>query len=106
MTVKVVTDSLSDITSDMAKELGITVVPVYVRFGKEVYRDRVEITTEEFYRRLVHDAAFPTTTQPTPKDFLDVYNKLAKETDEILVVNLFQQAERDLSVGTAGERHV
>jgi len=88
MTVKVVTDSLSDITSDIAGELGITVVPVYVRFGEEVYRDRVEITTEEFYRRLVNDTAFPSTTQPTPKDFLDVYTKLAEETDEILVITL------------------
>jgi DegV family protein with EDD domain len=88
MTVKVVTDSLSDITADMAKELGITVVPVYVRFGKEVYRDRVEITTDEFYYRLTHDTNWPTTTQPTPNDFVKVYNKLAEETDEILVVTL------------------
>jgi len=86
MTVKVVTDSLSDITSDMAEELGITVVPLYVRFGKEVYRDRVEITTEEFYRRLVNDATLPSTTQPTPNDFAEVYKNLAKETDEILVI--------------------
>jgi DegV family protein with EDD domain len=86
MTLKIVTDSLSDITSDVAEELGITVVPLYVRFGEDVYRDRVEITTEEFYHRLVHDDVFPSTTQPTPKDFLDVYDKLAEETDEILVI--------------------
>ena len=88
MTIKIITDSLSDLTSDMAQELGVTVVPVYVRFGEEVYRDRVEITTEEFYRRLVQSTVLPTTTQPPPGDFLDVYNKLAKETDEILVVTL------------------
>jgi DegV family protein with EDD domain len=88
MAVKIVTDSLSDITPDLAQELGITLVPVYVRFGEEVYRDRVEITTEEFYRRLVHDTTFPTTTQPPPSDFAAVYNKLAKETGEILVVTL------------------
>ena len=88
MTVKIVTDSLSDITSDMAEELGITVVPVYVRFGEEVYRDRIEITTDEFYHRLVHDSTWPTTTQPTPGDFINVYNKLAEGTDEILVVTL------------------
>jgi len=86
MAVKIVTDSLSDITGDLAEELGLTVVPLYVRFGEEVYRDRVEMTTDEFYRRLVHDAASPTTTQPPPGDFVNVYNKLAKETDEILVV--------------------
>ncbi len=85
MTVKIVTDSLSDITDDMAQELGITVVPLYVRFGEEVYRDRVEITTDEFYHKLVHGATFPTTTQPPPGDFIEVYKKLARETDEILV---------------------
>ena len=86
MTVKIVTDSLSDIAGDLVGELGITVVPLYVRFGETVYKDRVEITTEEFYRRLVSEAALPSTTQPTPNDFLEVYNALAKETDEILVI--------------------
>ncbi len=88
MSVKIVTDSLSDITSDIAKGLDITVVPVYVRFGEQVYRDRVEMTTEEFYQRLVRSTVLPTTTQPPPGDFLEVYQKLAKETDEILVVTL------------------
>jgi len=88
MTVKIVTDSLSDITSDIAQWLGITVVPVYVRFGKEVYRDRIEMTTDNFYHRLTHGNIWPTTTQPTPGDFLNTYNKLAEETDEILVVTL------------------
>jgi DegV family protein with EDD domain len=86
MAVKIVTDSLSDITDDLARELGVTVVPLYVRFGEEVYRDRVEITTDEFYHKLVHGDTLPTTTQPSPGDFLNVYSKLAKETDEILVV--------------------
>jgi len=86
MTVKIVTDTLSDITGDLVAELGITVVPLYVRFGEEIYRDRVEITTEEFYRRLVSVATLPSTTQPTPNDFAEVYKNLAKETDEILVI--------------------
>lgn len=88
MVVKIVTDSLSDITGDLAQELGVTVVPVYVRFGEAVYRDRVEMTTEQFYHRLVHDATFPTTTQPSPGDFVSVYKELVKETDEILVITL------------------
>jgi len=88
MTVKIVTDSLSDITSDIAEGLGVTVVPVYVRFGEEVYRDRVEMTTDEFYQRLAYGNIWPTTTQPTPNDFAIVYNRLAEETDNILVVTL------------------
>jgi len=86
MAVKIVTDTLSDITSDLAGELGITVVPLYVRFGESIYKDRVEITSEEFYRRLVSEPKLPSTTQPTPNDFIQVYETLAKETDEILVV--------------------
>jgi len=88
MTVKIVTDSLSDITSDLAKELGVTVVPLTVLFGHETFLDRVTMTTEEFYRRLANDTVWPTTTQPTPAAFLEVYNSLAKETDEILVITL------------------
>jgi DegV family protein with EDD domain len=86
MTVKIVTDTLSDITSDLATELGVTVVPLYVRFGEQIYRDRVEITSEEFYQRLVTETTLPSTTQPTPGDFTEVYNSLAAETDEILVI--------------------
>jgi DegV family protein with EDD domain len=86
MVVKIVTDTLSDITENLAAELGVTVVPLYVRFGEEMFRDRVDITSEEFYHRLVSESALPSTTQPTPHDFLEVYKKLAAETDEILVI--------------------
>lgn len=88
MTVKIITDTLSDITDDLAKELDLAVVPLYVRFGEEIFRDRVEITTEEFYRRLVYESTLPSTTQPTPHDFAEVYGKLAEETDEILVITI------------------
>jgi DegV family protein with EDD domain len=86
MAVKIVTDSTSDITSDLAQEKGITVVPLTVTFGHESFLDRVEISTDEFYRRLTSEDIFPTTTQPSPGAFADVYNKLAEETNEILVV--------------------
>jgi DegV family protein with EDD domain len=86
MTVKIVTDSLTDITGDLITQLGITVVPLYVRFGEEVYRDRVDITSEDFYRRLVAAPKLPSTTQPTPNDFAEVFQKLSQETDEILVI--------------------
>jgi DegV family protein with EDD domain len=86
MTVKIVTDTLSDITGDLAAKLDITVIPLYVRFGEEIYRDRIDITSEDFYRRLVNEPKLPSTTQPTPNDFAEVYKKLAAETDEILVV--------------------
>jgi DegV family protein with EDD domain len=88
MSVKIITDSLSDITEDIIGDLDITIVPLTVLFGRETYIDRVTITTEEFYRRLITQNVFPTTTQPTPQAFADVYNRLAEETDEILVITL------------------
>ncbi len=88
MTVKIVTDTLSDITADLASQLGITVIPLYVRFGETIYRDRIDITSEDFYRRLVNEPKLPSTTQPSPNDFLEVYKKLAEETDEILVISI------------------
>ncbi|GAH68837.1 unnamed protein product, partial [marine sediment metagenome] len=52
MTVKVVTDSTADLPPQIAEELGITVVPVYLRFGEKVYRDGVDISQDEFYQKL------------------------------------------------------
>jgi DegV family protein with EDD domain len=88
MTVKIVTDSLADMTSDIAQKLGVTVVPLTVLFGREAFLDRVTMTSDEFYHRLIHGNVWPTTTQPTPAAFAEVYNKLAEETDEILVITL------------------
>ena len=77
MTVKIVTDSVSDLPSEVAKELGITVIPLNVRFGEEVYRDGIDMTTEQFYHRLVHDKTFPVTSVPSPATFAEAYDKLA-----------------------------
>jgi DegV family protein with EDD domain len=86
MAIKIVTDSTSDITGELAQKLGVTVVPLTVSFGHESFLDRVDITTDEFYRRLSQESIFPTTTQPAPGAFAEVYDRLAKETDEILVI--------------------
>ncbi len=88
MAVKIVTDSTADLPPGIAEELGISVVPLYVRFGDKLYRDRVDISEDEFYDRLVHDPVHPGTSQPTPQDFAVVYKKLAKEADGILSVHI------------------
>ena len=88
MTVKIVTDSTADLPVLLAQELGITVVPVYVRFGQKVYRDRVDISETEFYQKLVESPVHPTTSQPSPADFADVYKKLSREADEIVSIQV------------------
>jgi len=86
--VKVVTDSTSDIPPEVLQDLDISVVPLYVVFGDKTYRDRVDIGEEDFYRRLTTELALPTTSVPSPRDFADVYNRLAEGTDEIISIHL------------------
>jgi DegV family protein with EDD domain len=88
LTIKIVTDSTADLPLQLANELGITVVPVYLRFGDEVYRDRVDISEDEFYQRLLHDPIHPSTMQPSPQDFVHVYDGLAQETDGIISIHV------------------
>jgi DegV family protein with EDD domain len=88
MTVKIVTDSIADLPSQVVQELGITVVPLHIRFGTEVYRDGIDLTADRFYDMLVHNKALPVTSVPSPGAFAETYNKLAEETEEILVITL------------------
>jgi DegV family protein with EDD domain len=88
MPVKIVTDSTSDLKPHIADPLGITVVPLYIHFGTESYLDGVDLTTEEFYRKLASSKTLPTTAVPSPASFAQVYDKLARETDEIVVISL------------------
>lgn len=88
MTVKVVTDSTADLPPQIAEELGITVVPVYLRFGEKVYRDGVDISQDEFYQKLVEGPIHPSTSQPTPADFTEVYQKLSQEADGIVSIQV------------------
>ena len=88
MTIKIVTDSTADLPSILTEELDITVVPVYLRFGEEVYRDRVDISEEEFYQRLLHDPVHPNTTQPSPQDFANVYDELGQQADGIISIHV------------------
>ncbi len=86
MTVKIVTDSVADLPPQVVEELGITVIPLNVRFGTEVYRDGIDLTAEQFYHKLQHSKDLPVTSVPTPASFAEAYDKLAEETDEILVI--------------------
>lgn len=88
MTVKIVTDSTSDIALELAQRLGITIVPIYVHFGDKTYRDQVDIDTDDFYHKLETGHIHPRTSAPSPGDFIKVFKKLAQETNEILSIHL------------------
>lgn len=86
--VAVVTDSTADIPPELIAEHDIHVVPLAVRIGGQVYRDRVTITPREFMRRLVETGEFPTTSQPSVGEFQDLYDELAADHDGIISIHL------------------
>ena len=87
MTVRVVTDSACDVLTQLAQELGITVVPIYVVFGDKSFRDRVDLMEDELYDELVLNAVSRSTSVPSPNDFAEVHNRLAEDTDEIISIH-------------------
>ena len=90
--IAIVTDSTCDIPAHWLKQYQITVVPMTLIFGDEQYLDGVQITSEEFYARLANSPIHPTTSQPAPEIFLDVFKKAAAEGAEEIVTMTISSA--------------
>ena len=88
MTVRVVTDSTSDLPKDAAESLGVTVVAQNVHFGTETYKDNVTITPEDFYTMLAESPELPKTSQASPGDFKAVYDEIGADADGIVSVHV------------------
>ena len=88
MSVRIVTDSTSDLPPEICRELDITVVPLTVNFGDTGYRDGVDLSTDEFYKKLIASDKLPTTSQPSAGAFAEAYKDVAKGTDEILSIHI------------------
>jgi len=86
--VAIVADSVADLPPQVAEEFEITVVPLTVRFGTELYRDGIDISSDQFYDRLGTSKALPATSVPPPAAFGDAYDKLTEQTNEILVITV------------------
>jgi DegV family protein with EDD domain len=86
--VRVVTDSTADIPAALAEELGITMIPALVTFGRETFRDGVDLSREDFYARLASSRELPSTAAPSIAVYEEVYERLAGETDEIFSIHL------------------
>lgn len=88
MKIKVITDSTSDIPHDVAEKLDIRVVPIYVRFGENTYRDGIDISSDQFYSMLTSSAVHPATSQPTPEDFTNTYKEYSDTYDGIVSIHI------------------
>ena len=88
MSVKFVIDSASDILPAEAAELGVTVLPLTVTFGTDVYYDGVDLTHREFFEKLAQSATLPTTSQIPPAQFADCCEALVAEGHTVVIITV------------------
>lgn len=86
--VKIVTDSTSDVPPHLLRELDIEVIPLYINFGNDTYRDGIDIATESFSRLIAENREYPTTSAPPTIVFDQTYRRLARSYDGIISIHL------------------
>jgi DegV family protein with EDD domain len=84
--VAVVTDSTSDLEPGRAQALDIDVVPLFVVWNGQSYRDNIDLTRAQFYEKLASEATLPTTSQPTPQMFADAFKPNVGRGDPIVCI--------------------
>ena len=87
-TFAVVTDSTADLPAEWRERYAIEVVPLKVLFGKDTFRDGVDMTSDEFFTRLAASSALPTTSAPSPGEFAEAYRRLAKDHDGCISIHI------------------
>jgi len=83
--VHIVTDSTADIPKKLVEQYNITVVPLKVHFSEQTYLDGVTIQASEFYDKLQQSSVLPKTSQPTPMEFMNIYNSIVKDSDDVII---------------------
>ncbi|MGE5561205.1 MAG: DegV family protein [Chloroflexota bacterium] len=89
--IRVVVDSSASLPRAIADRLGITVVPIQIQCGSESYRENIDLTAADFYRRL-ETADVLTTSQPTPASFIEAYGRLTNEDQAASIISLHVSA--------------
>ncbi|WP_010269753.1 DegV family protein [Paenibacillus senegalensis] len=90
--IRIVTDSTADIPAEIREKLGISMVPLKVHFDKETYIDSVTIQADEFYKKLAAFSGLPTTSQPSPVDFVDIYKDILKDDPDTHIISIHLSA--------------
>jgi DegV family protein with EDD domain len=89
--VAIVTDSTADLPSQLVKSRGITIVPLTLNFEGRSLLDGVDIKPSEFYRKLPNATTHPTTSQPAPGRFAEVYSELLNDHSEIVSIHISEK---------------
>ncbi len=99
MTIRIITDSTCDLPENIVQELGISVIPLKVLFGEEVYRDGIDLTNQEFYGKMAKHKKLPTTSQVNPGEFIEEFKRHIDNGDE--VIGIFISAKLSGTFGSA-----
>jgi DAK2 domain fusion protein YloV len=83
--VAVLCDSTADLPKSVRERYGIEMAPLQVLFGDQVYRDQVDLSTEDFYRELEHNSHHPSTSQPPPREFVQALDKVRSDREAVIV---------------------
>lgn len=97
MSFRIITDSASDIPQETAEKWGITVMPIHTRFGEEEYLDGVTLKPEQFFEKLVKTDEIPRTSQITPYEFGQEFQKAVDAGESVLCITM--------SAGVSGTYH-
>lgn len=82
MSFAIVTDSIADMSAEECERYGVDVVQLTVEVGGESFKDQIDISSEEFYDKMLAAEDLPKSSQPSPAEFMDTYNRLASEGNE------------------------
>lgn len=87
-TVKIFSDSTSDLPQSWKDTYDISIVPLYVVFEDQTYKDGEDITPEEVYRRVAANGVLPKTAAPSPADFITAFNPVINSGRDIVYISL------------------
>ncbi|MDB5045513.1 MAG: DegV protein [Deinococcus sp.] len=91
MTIAIVTDSTSDLSPQLCGQYGLTSVPLYVLFDGKMHRDGIDLKPAELFAGLKAGKKTPSTSQPSPAEFAEVYRRALETADEVLSVHISGQ---------------
>ena len=99
MSIRIVTDSTSDITSDLIEKYNLKMVPLIVNFEHESFLDKIELSSEKFFEKLSTAEKLPTTTLVSPGAFVETFSEILMEGDQVL--GLFVASEFSGTIDSA-----
>jgi DegV family protein with EDD domain len=106
MSLRILTDSVSDLPKDIVNKYEIEVLPLLVNFEDGSYRDGIDLTSEEFFSKLEKSKDLPTTSQVNPGQFIEVFEEVKNNGDEMICILMSSQMSGTYGAAITAKEHV